>query len=286
MPRLQTVSPLILCSIVALCPLVATASEPVAIDFARAGELINEALNAQHKLTAYVTTDYIIRGTDTCTIRSYVANGPGRLRQRRTELTLNVSTKAVASTTYIANARGVWKVSDGKAVAVERVPALLRPIPRRLATAELLGVTDDVPECTVEEDFSYFGMPAKKITVRLSTSLMERLDREPGIMREALLKAIGGNAEEEEFERTWRTRAKTQFPSAYVYVIHAKTPFVLAWQAYSSSGELVSEIAHQEFKVMSSLPASLFEPPPPTAATDSAPAAPEGGPDPVGTADP
>lgn len=256
---------LLSCSIISfLLQAAVIAGEPEPLDTMRATALIAEAINAQRSLPAYVTTDYVIRGSDTCTIRCYVKNGPGRLRQRRSEVTLNVATKPVSAATYISNVSGVWKVSEGKAVTIDREPILTRSIPRRLATAELLGITGDISECTIEKNISYFGMPATKITVSLSAKLIDRLNREPELMKDSLLKASDGTVDDAEFEKTWRIRAKEQFPSAFVYVIHAQTPFVLAWQAYSSKGELVSEVAHQEFKVMNSFPASVFELPPPT----------------------
>jgi hypothetical protein len=227
----------------------------------RAVALINVALNAQRKIPAYSTTTYLIRGADVCTVRSYVANGPGRVRHKRTEITISLATKPVSTEAFITNARGVWKITNGQSVAVEREPALVRPIPRRLATAETLGIEDDIPVYTIEPGITYFGMPASKVTVSLSEAVIEQLGRDPTPMKKALRTGTEAPIDPETFEKTWLMRSKAQFPSAYVYYIHSETPFVLAWQAYSLSGEMVAEVAHQEFKIMDALPGSLFEPP-------------------------
>lgn len=222
--------------------------------------LLSEAVSADRTLPAFVTTQYEVSGPRSVAIRSYISNGPGRTRLTRREVTRYIDSTLLTSVTYISNLEGIWKIENSTIAQIPNEPPLERPVPVRLVTADLLGVPPTAVEYRIDNNMSYFGMPAVRITATLAESVINNLKAHPELLKEALKKDGGIKSGTSAAENDWRKEAEKRLPVAYVYMLHTEKPFVLCWQAYSLSGDLVSEVSHQEFKVMVAIPAEVFDP--------------------------
>lgn len=222
----------------------------------RAQALIDAAADNARKFDAYATIYNGIRDNKPISIHNYVHNVNGRLFGLRTELFV-ASQERPTQTLYVTNPEGTWMRAGGDVVALSAPPKLLRDIPRQLSTARILRSQEPL-EYEIEENITYFDMPAIRVTISVGRKLMESLIMHPESLAapefRSGLDETGASAKAVPNEAA----LERMYPVTYVYVLHKETPFVLSWEAYSFRGHRVYEINFQEFHLFDDLPERLF----------------------------